>query len=402
MLFNYQSIDREGSVKISAIDAPNLETAINALQRRGFVITKIVPAGAGQGFFGARFTFFERIKTKDIVLLSRQMATLFGAQVSALRIFRLLGAETGNAALRRHLMEVAEDIQSGLSISKALSRHPKIFSDFYVNMVKAGEESGKLDQTFEYLADNLEKTYAVTSKAKNALIYPIFVILTFIGVMALMLTVVIPKLSGVLLESGQEIPVYTKAVLALSGFLVHYGLFFLFTLLIGGFFFWRWSKTPAGQFSMARFKISVPYVGNLFRKLCCARIASNLHTMLLSAIPILKALEITAGVVGNQVFEEVLRKSVESVKSGNSLSASFSEHPEIPGIMVAMIRVGEETGEMGEILQPLARFYEREVSEAVDTLVSLIEPILIVSLGLGVAFLLASVLIPIYNISAGV
>ena len=221
MLFKYQAFDKNGAQVYGTIEANNLDSAITAVQRRELVIFSITPS-ENEGILNKKITFFERVKLREIVLLSRQLSTLFNAQVSALRIFRLLGAESENPALRAHLTEIADDLQAGLSVHKALSKHPKLFSDFYVNMVKAGEESGKLDQTFLFLADNLERTYTLLSKAKNALIYPIFIIVTFVGVMVLMLTAVIPKLTAILTESGQEIPIYTKVVISISNFFVNY------------------------------------------------------------------------------------------------------------------------------------------------------------------------------------
>ncbi|MCR4311464.1 MAG: type II secretion system F family protein, partial [Candidatus Taylorbacteria bacterium] len=326
--------------------------------------------------------------------------TLFQAQVSALRVFRLLSAEADKPMLREVLLEVADDLQGGSSISKALSKHPSAFTDFYVNMVRAGEESGKLDETFGYLADYLERSYEIVSKARNALIYPAFVLVAFIGVMVLMLTVVIPNLTQILKESGQEMPVYTQAVVFMSDLLVHYGIFVLVGLVVGGFFFWKWMNTPRGTYMVDLFKLKVPFFKTLFNKLYLSRIADNMNTLLMSAIPIVKALEITSAVVGNAVYKAILDDAIEGVKSGNSVSESLGRHPEIPGIMIQMMRVGEETGELSTILKTLSRFYAREVTNAVDALVSLIEPAMVIMLGLGVGFLLASILIPIYNISA--
>ena len=266
-------------------------------------------------------------------------------------------------------------------------------------MVKAGEESGKLDETFNYLADYLDRTYEVTSKAKNALIYPAFVITTFIGVMILMLTVIIPKISLMLKDSGQEVPIYTKAVLALSSLFVNYGVFLAIGIVVAGFLLWRFSRTTEGGMTLDKLKLDTPYIGDLYRKLYLSRIADNMNTMIISGIPILRALEITSSVVDNKVYKMILDRTLTEVKGGSSLSASFGIYPEIPGIMVQMIKVGEETGEVGEILKTLAKFYQREVSVAVDTLVGLIEPVMIVSLGLGVGVLLAAVLMPIYNIA---
>ena len=401
MLFNYKAIDNNGQVSSGGIEAMTLDVAISSLQHRGLVISSIVPAGEGS-LFERKFHFFEHVKLKDVVLLSRQMSTLFQAQVSALQIFRLLAAETPSVPLRQAIATVADDIQSGSSISRALSKHPKVFSDFYVNMVKAGEESGKLDDSFRFLADYLERNYEITSKAAHALVYPAFVIMTFIGVMILMLTTVIPNLSKILTESGQAIPIYTKIVLGASDLLVNYGIFVFIILIIGGFFLWRWTLTETGAAAVARFKISIPYLGDLYRKLYLSRIADNMNTMLISAIPIVRALEITGDVVGNKVYEYILKDAVESVKTGTSMSEAFGRHPEIPGIMVQMIRVGEETGELGGILETLSRFYRREVGTAMDTMVGLIEPLMIVLLGLGVGFLLTAVLLPIYNVSTSI
>ncbi|MDP3996831.1 MAG: type II secretion system F family protein [bacterium] len=400
MLFKYTSIDSTGKEAPGSIEAINEDVAISSLQRRGMVVASIVSAEKS-GIFDMRISFFERVGSKNIVLLSRQISTLFEAQVSALRIFRLLAAESEKPVIGRILTEVADDLQGGSSISKALSKHPKIFSKFYISMVKAGEESGKLDETFLYLADHMERTHELTSKAKNAFIYPVFVIIAFVGVMVLMLTTVIPNLSRILIESGQELPIYTRIVMGISDLFVNYGLYMLVALIIGGFFFVRWARTQNGKRGLARSKISIPYVGTLYTKLYLSRIADNLNTMLASAIPIVKALEITAEVVDNAVYEKILLDAVEAVKAGSPVSTSLSRNPEIPGIMIQMMKVGEETGSIGDILKTLARFYRREVLTAVDTLIGLIEPVLVILLGLGVAFLLTSVLLPIYNISAG-
>ncbi len=400
MLFTYTALDNEGSESQGTIDALNEDVAIRSLQERGFIISSIKSAGETP-FFEKGFSFFEKVSNKDVVILSRQIATLFEAQVSALRVFRLLSEEAENKIVQKTLSEVANDLQAGSAISKALEKHPKVFSAFYVNMVKAGEESGKLDQTFLYLADYLDRSYEVTSKARNALIYPAFVIGVFIIVMILMFTTVIPKLSGVLTESGQVIPTYTKVVLGISDLFVNYGIFLVILLIIGIFILWRYLQTTKGQESIARLKIAFPYVGSLYKKLYLSRIADNMHTMLSSGIPMVRALEISGDVVGNRIYEDALRLAVERVRGGSPVADALSGNAEIPSIMIQMIRIGEETGELGNILETLAKFYQREVNNAVDTLVDLIEPAMIVLLGLGVGTLLASVLIPIYNISAG-
>ncbi len=398
MIFKYKAIDSSGNQKEGTIEAVSVEVAINSLQKRDLVLSNIGPVEQ-KSFLERNVSFLERITSKDVVILSRQMSTLFEAQVSALRVFELLSSQSEKPVIRRKLAEVASDLQAGSTISEALSRHPEMFSSFYVNMVKSGEESGKLDQTLLYLADYLDRTHEVTSKVKSALVYPAFIVFTFIAVMALMLTVVIPKISAILTDSGQDIPIYTKVVLGISGFFVSYGILILILLIVGAFFLWRYSKTEAGQYTFARFKITLPAIQVLYRKLYLSRIADNMNVMLLSGIPIVRGLDLTSKVVDNKIFEDLLIQAVEDVKTGSSISDAMMKSGEIPGIFIAMIKIGEETGQLGNILKTLAAFYRREVINAIDTVVGLIEPVMIVFLGFGVAFLLASVLIPIYNIS---
>jgi type IV pilus assembly protein PilC len=401
MLFRYRAIDKDGRERGGTIEALSKEVAISALQRRGLIISAIDEAG-GKSLLNFNIPFFGRVKNKDIVILSRQVATLFEAQVPALRIVRLLAAEVENRQLATILTQVADDIQGGSPISKALSSHPKAFSSFFVNMVKAGEESGRLSETFNYLADYLDRSYELLSKATHALIYPAFVIVVFFSVMGLMLTLVIPKISAVLIDSGQEMPFFTKIILALSTFLVQYGIFILIGLVLLGLYVYQMGRTEKGRFILDEVRLAVPYIGTLYKRLYYARIADNFATMLLAGVSVIEALEITSVVVGNSVYEKILSIVSTDVKGGLSISEAFGRHPEMPSIIVAMIRVGEETGELGKILSTLAKFYNREVSNAVDTLVDLIEPLMIVLLGLGVGILLAAVLIPIYNLTGAV
>lgn len=403
MLFNYRALDPDGLEKEGSIEALSMDVAVSTLQRRNLIVSSIAPSNKKSAFAGLdELGIFNRISNKEVVILSRQISTLFEAQVSALRVFRLLAAEVESKPLAAVLTQVADDIQGGSPISKALARHPRVFSSFYSNMVRSGEESGKLSETFIYLADYLDRSYEVASKAQNALIYPAFVIGVFFVVMGLMLTMVIPKISAILTDSGQKIPVYTQAVIGLSNFLVHYGFLILIAILVGLFFSWRTLQTPSGRLMFDSIKLDIPYLGDLYQKLYLSRIADNFATMLVSGVPVVEAVEITASVVDSPIYQHILLQVGEDVKGGASISDALARHEEIPGIMSAMVRVGEETGELGKILSTLAKFYQREVSNAVDTLVGLIEPMMIVLLGLGVGTLLASVLIPIYNLAGSI
>jgi len=399
MLFSYKAITKSGEERLGNIDAVNEDVAISSLQRRDLVIVSIRSADKIP-IFERDITLLSRVSNKDIVILSRQIATLFEAQVSALRSFKLLAAESENRTLSRKISEVGDDLQSGMSISQALNKHPSVFSPFYVNMVRSGEESGKLSETFSYLADYMERTYELTSKVRGALAYPAFVLSIFVIIMILLMTKVVPKLADVLTGTGQELPVYTKIIIGISDFLVNYGLFLFVLLIIGGVFLWQYTKT--GVISFSKFKIKLPLFGELFRKIYLARISDNMYTMLSSGIPMIKSIEISASIVGNDVYKNILLDAANSIKTGNTMSGALVGYREIPAIMIQMIKVGEETGQLANILQKLAKFYKREVDTAIETLISLIEPILMVLLGLGVGIVLAAVLIPIYNIAGGI
>ncbi len=399
-VFTYKALDKDGSQRDGTISAVSSDVAISSLQKRGYIISDIKDVRDSGSLLGKNISFLERVSLKDIVMVSRQFSTLFSAQVSALRIFRLVAAETENPKLGRALDDIAEDLQGGSSISAAMSKHPKIFSSFYISMIRSGEETGRLDETFSFLADHLDRSYEVTSKARNALIYPAFIVFTFFSVMFLMLTMVIPKISSILLESGQEIPIYTKIVIGFSEFLVDYGVYLLILIVIGIFVFIKYGREGTLKEIIDRAKLSVPYVGKLYEKLYLSQISDNLNTMLASGIPMVRALELTKDVVDNESYKMAIEDAINDVRGGSPLSESLAKHQEFPGILVQLVRVGEETGNVGEILGTLSKFYRREVTNAVDTLVGLIEPLMIVLLSLGVAFLLASVLIPIYNISS--
>lgn len=402
MLYRYKAIDNiDGGEKNGSIDAATLDIAIMSLQRRDLVIVSIVATDSmspWKKILSASIS--QKVPYRDIVILSRQISTLFHAQVSALRVFQLLSLEAENEIIRSYLNEVAVDIQGGMSLSGALGKHPLVFSDFYVNMVRSGEESGNLSNTFGYLADYLDRSFALISKTRNALIYPAFVIVVFIVVMILMLVVVIPKLSVIITETGKELPFYTKAVIGTSDFLIDYGVLLSALLAILGFLFWRLLQTTEGKETFAALSLRIPYVGELYKKLYLARIADNLNTMLSSGISVVRAVEVASTVVGNEIYKNALLEVSRDVRTGVALSAAMGKHPQIPGIMVQMIKVGEETGEVGSILETLARFYKREVDNAVETLIGLIEPAMIILLGLGVGGLLVSILLPIYDLAS--
>ena len=402
MLFSYKAIDQSNAKREGTVEAGNIDAAIATVQKRGYTVISIDPVEEKKQLLNLEIKWFQHINNKEVVILSRQLATLFDAQVSALRVFRLLATEAENPQMQTVLNDIGDDLQAGSSISRAMSAHPEVFSPFYINMVRSGEESGSMERSFNYLADYLDRTYQVITKARNALVYPAFVIGVFVLVMGLMLTMVIPRISQILIDSGQELPIYTKIVISLSSFMTSYIGLIVVAFAVGGVFLWRFVKTPVGRRAYDEFKISIPYIGDLYRKLYLTRICDNIATMLSSGISMVQALEVTSEVVDNAVYKEILENTLVDVKGGRSFADAIAEYPEIPGVLSQMAKVGEETGNLSEIMKTLATFYSREVNNAVDTLIGLIEPLMIVLLGLGVGTLLASVLMPIYNMTAAI
>jgi type IV pilus assembly protein PilC len=400
MNYLYTAVTDKGEKRQGTIEAVNQELAMAGLQRRGLIVTSIKNEDESKKWF--EITLFERVPLKDVVILSRQMSTLFEAQVSALKAFTLMAENSENKLLGRKLNTIVSDLQAGSSIAGALANQNDVFSDFYVNMVKAGEESGKLTQVFAYLADYLDRQYALTTKTKNALVYPAFVVGVFFVVMILMFTFIVPKLSAIITESGTPIPIYTQIIFGMSAFVINYGILLLifFAAFVAAIIYF--ARTEKGKQVLDDIEFNLPLFGNLYQKLYLARIADNMDTMLSSGIPIVRAIEITGQVVGNRRYQAVMLNAMEGVKAGKPFSEALSEHKEIPKLMSQIIRVGEETGSVGSILKMLAKFYNREVDQSIDTLVGLIEPFMIVFLGIGVGILLVSVLVPIYNIAGSI
>ena len=402
MRFRYKARTAEGEGTEGLIDAASLDLAVSSLQHKNFLVISIEPIDKPGGLLGllGETSFLERIKGGDIVILTRQLSTLFEARVPVVEAFKILIGETENRYLRRQLTQFLDDIQGGASMSQAMARHPKVFSKFYVAMIRSGEESGKLEDIFRFLADYLERSFELTRKARNALIYPAFVLSAFLVVVTLMLVFVIPSLSTILLETGQEIPIYTRIIIAFSNFLRSFGVILLVFFAVAGVILTRYAKTESGKAYFAKLLISAPIVGGLYRKIYLSRISDNLYTLLSGGISVVRALEITSEVVGNEIYRKILLDSIEAVKGGSMISDAFSVYKDIPPLLSQMIRIGEETGKLDYILKSIAGFYRRDVDSFIENLVSLIEPVLIVALGLGVGLIVAAVLIPIYNMSA--
>lgn len=400
--FYYKARTKEGISSEGLLEAASLELAVASLQRKNLLIISVRPVDEHAGIFGSLEKFFASVPLRDVVIFTRQLATLFGAKVPVVESFKILISETENQLFKKNLGEALDDIQSGMPISQSLARRQQIFSPFYIAMVRSGEESGKLEDIFGYLADYLERSYELARKARSALIYPAFVLVVFILVMMAMLFWVIPPLSAILEESGQDLPIYTKIVIGTSDLVRNFGIILLIFAAVMAATLTKYAKTENGKLYFSRMLISMPIFSGLYRKIYLSRISDNLHTLLSGGITVVRALEITAEVVGNEVYKRILMESVDAVRGGAMISDTFSRYADIPPIFSSMIRIGEETGKLDYILGSIAKFYKKDVDSFMDNLVSLIEPILILVLAGGVGILVAAVLLPIYNFAGSI
>ncbi len=401
MQFNYSAKTKQGELQSGVVEANDKQEAIEALQTRELIILALTPVSS-QPVFARQIKFFQKVKSKELVAFSRQLSILFSAQVPLLPSLKTLVRQTSNPYFRDILFEVANDVEGGSPFSKALARHPKVFSGFVVNMIKSGETSGSLENSLTYLADYLEKQFYLISRVRGTMIYPAFILCGFLIVAVMMMIVVVPQLTNFLKETGQELPLATRVIIGLSDFLRSF--WWLFALVIfggAGWLWWKISKSVAARAKWDEIKLKLPIFGKVFQKVYLTRFAENLSTLVQGRLSILQALQVSSDVVGNAVFQKIILEAKEEVRVGTNLSVALSRHKEIPSLVTQMIATGEQTGSIDFILNKMAQFYSKEVDSTMDTLSQLIEPLLITAIGIGVAVLVAAILMPIYNIAGG-
>lgn len=398
MQFFYQVRTQQGSVEQGTIEAPTKEDAVDALQRTGYFVIDVRDQSQVSAL-SSSIKIFRGVPKKEIVIFSRQISTLFQAKVPLLEALKTMMEQTTNPNFKAALLDIAKNVDAGAALSKALAGHKRIFSDFYVNMVKSGEASGKLEDVFGYLADGLEREFYLIQKVRGAITYPAFIITAFIGILFVMMIWVVPNLTSVLKETGQELPFLTKIIITTSDAFASYWWLILTAIFscIGGIGYFI--HTPQGSELWDRIQLKLPILGNMFRKFYLARFADSLSVLIQGGLPIVQALEITAQVVRNKVYKDILLETIEEVKKGNTISSVLKNKKEIPVMISQMVFVGEETGKLDSTLKSAADFYHKEVTVMMDNLVTLIEPFLIIALGIGVAILLVGILMPMYNMA---
>jgi type IV pilus assembly protein PilC len=397
MRFNFQARSKTGEIQTGVVEASSQDAAFSVLKSHNLYVTSLEEIVTP--VYAKRIRIFERVTNKDIVIFSRQLAIMFKSRVPIVEIFHTIARQTKNQTFRETIMKIAEEIEGGTSLSGALSLYPKLFSTFYVSMVKSGEASGKLTDVFLYLADYLEREYGLRSKIRGAMTYPAFIILVFIIVLTIIVTFVIPQLTMVLEETKQELPLITKVVMGLVAFFRSWWWAILLVTVSIAVIVYRYAKTPSGKKFFDHYSFDVPLLGPFLRKLYLSRFALNLSTLISGGLPIVQALEITGEVVGSDIYKGIILQTKEEVKKGEAISTTLQQYPKyIAPLFYQMVVVGEKTGSLDSSLQNVVEFYQRDVDAALNDLIKLLEPILIIALAVVVGGLMAAVIMPIYSI----
>lgn len=399
MKFNYQARSKKGEVQTGVVDASSREAALILLQKHGLFVTFLERVDT-RPFYAKKIKLFERISKKDVVNFSRQLSLMFKSKIPLIQSLDSIAKQTKNPAFREKILAVAQEVEGGTRFSQALSSYPKVFSTFYVSMIKSGEASGTLSESLNYLADHLEREYHLYSKIQGAMIYPILIVVVVVGVLLMMMFFVIPSMTKVLTETGQELPIVTKMVIALSDFLRAWGWAAFLVIIAAVLGLLRYSRTVDGKKMKDKLLLKIPLVGSFLKMIYISRFAENLSTLITGGLPISQALEITGEIVGNDVYQTIVVRVKEEVGKGESMSKILMQYPsEFPPILTQMVAVGEKTGTLDQGLMSVVDFYRKEVERSIDNLLSILEPIMVIFLGGVVAGLMGAILLPLYNMS---
>jgi len=401
MQFNYQARTKQGEVKSGVVEASSREVALDLLEKYGLFVTLLEEMKSAP-IYQRKIKLFQKISQVEVVNFTRQAAILFKSRIPIIEIFYTLGRQTKNQLFKEKILDIAEAVEGGSPLSAALARHPKVFNQFFISIVKSGEVSGELPEVLDYLADHVEKDHDFNSKIKGAMIYPVMVLMVVFVVMAAMFLYVIPKLGEVIKEMGVEPPLATQIVLSMSDFFRKWGLplTVIFILFLFGIF--RFARSEKGKKIFDKAFLRLPILGGFLQKVALTRLAENLATLISGGVPIAQSLEVTADIVGNDVFKTIILEARDGVKKGETISSILEKYPEfVPPLFTQMTLVGERAGQISPSLKNIVSFYQKDVDRTLENFVGFLEPLMIIFLGVVVGGLMAAVLLPIYQIGLG-
>lgn len=398
MKLQYKARTKEGELQAGNVDAINQDAALTILKGHGLFVLSIEEVKAGS-WIERTLSALQFVSTKDLMIFTRQFSALLSAGIPLADTLRTLQKQTKNIVLRDALFEVASDIDSGFSLSQAFGKHERIFSPFYVNMIRSAEVTGRMDDVVSYLADYIEKENQLTSKTMSALIYPAVMILMFIIVGVIMAIWILPDLAPVFEESGVQLPWFTRMVLHSGDFFRQWWMFILAGGIIFGSMLVDYFRSKEGRAVVDEISLRVPGVGLLLRNMYIARFSESVSVLLKGGIPAAQALEITAQTIGSVVYQDVLGQIALDVRRGELFSQAVVKQEVYFSAMVnQMIAIGESTGRLENMLKRVSDYYMREVDTLVNNLVELIQPLLLVFIGVAVGVMFMSILKPIYSL----
>jgi type IV pilus assembly protein PilC len=394
--FAYRAISAEGIVADGEISAPSLAEAREQLRLRGLLAERLEQVEEAAAAGGSSF---KRVNPKALQIFSRQFATMIEAGLSVVAALVILEEQTNDKVLAAVVHEVRADVESGLLLSQGMERHPKVFSRLYVSMVEAGEAAGILDQVLDRVAFQIERETKIKSRVKGAMMYPLMVLSFATLVLIAMLMFLVPVFTGIFTQLGGQLPTLTQYVVTASDVLKGYW-FVVFPLLVASVFgFKHWKRTPRGKAQWDAFTLKVPMkIGDVVLKVAMARFSRTLSTLITSGVDIIKALEITGQVSGNAVVERALHGVRDRVHEGVPIAQPLIEDPVFPPMVAQMVKVGEETGELDKMLGKIADFYEEEVDASISALTSIIEPIMMIGVGMMVGVIIVSMYLPMFKL----
>ncbi len=399
MKFNYLARTKDGQIQKGVVEASSEEAVLAILQKYGLYVTALEKAKAAP-IYARQIKIFGGVSEKDVVVFARQLSIMFKSQVPIVEALAAISHQLGKQEFKNTISKISGEVEGGATLSNAFFLFPKLFSPFFISTLKSGEASGKLSEALDHLADHLEREYNFKGKIKAAMIYPIFVSFVFVAVVILLIYWVLPPLMEILKESStQELPVTTKIIMAFSDFAKKWGWTVIVAFVGAVVFILRYKKTPEGKNFFDKSFLKLPILGSLLQKIYLARFAENISTLISGGIPIARALEISGEVVGNDVYKEIIFKTRDEVRKGETISSVLEQYPkEISPLFVQMAVVGEKTGRLETSFLNIVNFYQKEVDRNIDSLISLLEPVMLIVMGVGVAFLLVSIMLPIYQI----
>jgi len=400
MKYKYQARTKQGEMQVGFVEAPNKDSAVNILSGHELYILTI-QAAEKEGVVDRLSGYFGRVKRRDMVIFTRQLATLLEARLPLNTALKTLYEQTRQSALKEAAYRIAEDIDAGLSFSQSMERQSGIFSEFFINMVRASEVTGNLNEIMGFMADYIEKEADLVTKSRSAMIYPGIVIGLFVIVAIIMVTVVFPQLKPVFEQSAVELPILTRILIGSGGFFTKWWPLLLLGVTVIFIAAADYFRSEEGRALWDDFKVRAPIIKRVYTPVMVARFSNAGAILLRGGVPLAQAMEIVSHTVDNVLYQELFREIAEEIRQGTPLSDAINRHPTyFPPLVSQMLVVGESTGQLEKIFDRLATFYGREADNAVANVVDLIQPLLMIGVGLMVGLLFAAVLLPLYKLTS--